>query len=76
MKIPDQRSGFFTAPQPRSAWGIVNTVSELLGGFDHFKNYLSFITHGGMDRVIEKCGMEVKEEIIDKTGAYKVVKAT
>ena len=66
----------FIAPQPKNALGIVNTVAELLGGFDHFKNYMSFITRGGIDRVLEKCGMEVKEEVIDKTGTYKVVKAT
>ncbi len=65
----------FIAPQPKDFWGIINTVSELLGGIDHFRNYWSFITQGGTERLLDRCGLKIHRKTKDRTGTYEIVRA-
>jgi ubiquinone/menaquinone biosynthesis C-methylase UbiE len=65
----------FVAPQPKNFWGFLNTFSEALGGPGHFKGYWSFLTSGGIEMLLNKYGMKIEDETVDKTRTFKVVKA-
>ena len=67
----------YIAPQPKGFWGRLNAVAERMAGAEHFKNFSSFVSQEGIDRLLSQCRLNVEQEQIDKaSGTCKIVKAS
>jgi len=52
---------------------IIITISEILAGRDHYKNYRHFIKNGGLSSLIESLGFEVTDQKIVSGGNFGIV---
>ena len=52
---------------------IIITISEILAGRDHYKNYRHFIKNGGLTSLIESLGFEVADQKIVSGGNIGIV---
>jgi ubiquinone/menaquinone biosynthesis C-methylase UbiE len=64
----------YVAPQPANMAGMLNRVSEILEA--KYTNYKSFVRQGGLLPLLEKCGLKIEAEVIDKTATHQVIKAS
>lgn len=52
---------------------IIITISEILAGSEHYKNYRHFIKNGGLSSLIESLGFEVTDQKIVSGGNFGIV---
>ena len=84
IKVINQAAGLaeeviiadFNVPQPKKLKGVSCTTSEFMAGLGHFRNYLAFISRGGIGALIGECNLKIEQEARDRTGKYIVVKAS
>ncbi|MEN8122283.1 MAG: methyltransferase domain-containing protein [Bacteroidota bacterium] len=52
---------------------IIITISEILAGSEHYKNYRHFIKNGGLSSLIESLGFEIVDQKIVSGGNFGIV---
>jgi ubiquinone/menaquinone biosynthesis C-methylase UbiE len=52
---------------------IIITISEILAGSEHYKNYRHFIKNGGLSSLIESLGFEITDQKIVSGGNFGIV---
>ena len=52
---------------------IIITISEILAGREHYKNYRHFIKNGGLSGLIESLGFEVVDQKIVSGGNFGII---
>lgn len=53
----------YLVPQPRNYCGILNHIVEYAAGTEHYRNYTSFVKHGGLSGLLEEVPLKVIREI-------------
>lgn len=63
----------YLAPQPRSFTGIVNELVENVAGFEHFKNFKSFLAGDGLTGLSKQVGLTIIKEERDNPPASHIL---
>ena len=66
--------GDYFVPQPNNVRGISNRIAEFFAGFDHFRNYLSFVKAGGLSALIKEANMTILQEKIGTHGTSHILR--
>jgi len=51
---------------------IIITISEILAGREHYKNYRHFMKNGGLPKLIELCGINIEDKKIVSGGNFAI----
>jgi SAM-dependent methyltransferase len=58
--------GDYIVPRPDGCAGFLSETIEFIAGSDHYKNYKSYISNGGIVSLAEKAGLKIINEISDQ----------
>ena len=50
-------------PRPKTFWSLINEAVEFAAGSEHYRNYKSFISNGGINSLAEKADLKIINEI-------------
>ena len=64
----------FTAPKPNHPNAIMNSIIEVLAGWDHFRNSRNFLSSGGIEGLLETCELTTEKVLHDRSGTTTIVK--
>ncbi len=66
----------YMIPMPVNRGGLLNLSLEFIAGYEHFRNFLNFRDHNGLNMLIEKAGLLIEEEtsVKEYQGTFRIVK--
>jgi pimeloyl-ACP methyl ester carboxylesterase/SAM-dependent methyltransferase len=65
----------YAVPQPRNVSGVRNRVVELAAGPDHFGAFRDYVRLGGLDTVLDECGLDIVDDRTLNQGTLRAVTA-
>jgi SAM-dependent methyltransferase len=65
--------GDYLVPRPKGIEGFFSEVIEFLAGRDHYRNYKSYMSNGGIYSLVEKAGLKIINEISDHSSTNHIV---
>lgn len=65
----------YLVPQPKGHWKILNTVVEFFAGWDHYRNFKSFIAGDGLTGLLQRAELIVLSELKKDPSSSHVVLA-
>lgn len=51
---------------------VIITISEILAGLDHYRNYRHFMRHGGLPNLIDSLGLQIETQRIVSGGNFGI----
>lgn len=63
-------------PLPLNLFGIAHRLVEIAAGLEHYRNFRSFYSGGGIDSLLAQSGLSVEEEALNRTGTIRIVKTS
>jgi SAM-dependent methyltransferase len=53
----------YLAPRPKGFWSGLNEIVEFIAGKDHYRNFKTYISNGGIYRLAQQSGLKIISEI-------------
>lgn len=53
----------YLTPRPKGFWSVLNEIVEFVAGKDHYKNFKSYISNGGIYGLAQQSGLKIVSEI-------------
>jgi ubiquinone/menaquinone biosynthesis C-methylase UbiE len=68
--------GDYVVPRPEGFQGTLSKVIEFIAGKEHYRNYNSYMTNGGISYLANKAGLKIIKEINDQQSTNHIVVLT
>jgi len=65
--------GDYLVPKPGGLAGFISELIEFIAGAEHYRNYKSYMSNGGINYLAEKAGLKIIKEITDHSPANHII---